>query len=87
MIERIAASSGGTDVLTRIYRLLSVRQREILWGYLLQTDTHELAFAMGVEVQTAHNELAIILQKLAIDSRTELLRQVFSALLERLKKS
>jgi DNA-binding CsgD family transcriptional regulator len=87
VIEEIVAASGGDDLLESIFSVLSLREREILWGLLRRTDAHELGYALGIEKQTVHNELAIIKEKLGIDSRPELVRRLFSALLARAKKS
>ncbi|MGI8978278.1 MAG: LuxR C-terminal-related transcriptional regulator [Pirellulaceae bacterium] len=73
--------------MARIFEKLSERERELLWGYLAQTDACELGYELEIQKQTAHNYLAIIAHKLGFDSRPELLRRVFSALLRRLKKS
>jgi hypothetical protein len=87
VIEQITASPGGDELLERIFAVLSTRDREILWGYLLQTDATELGYGLGIEKQSAQNDLAIIKEKLGIDTRPELFRRVFSALLAKLKKS
>jgi DNA-binding CsgD family transcriptional regulator len=71
----------------RIFLVLSGRDREILWGYLAQTDATKLGDKLGIEEQSVHNYLALIEQKLGFDSRAELLRRVFSALLGKRRKS
>lgn len=86
MIERIVASPGGDELLGRIFARLSPKNREVLWGYLLQTDAQELGHQLGIEKQSAQNNLATIKEKLGIDTRTELARRVFSALFWHLKK-
>ncbi len=87
VIERLAALSGGEELLARIFTVLSQREREILWGYHFQTDAHELGYELGIETQSAQNQLLTIKEKLGFVSRPELLRRVFAALLGRLKKS
>ena len=87
VIEDIVAVSSGDDLLERIFQVLSAREREILWSHLLQTGAQKLAYGLGIEKQTVHNDLKLIREKLGIDARPELLRRVFSALLARLKKS
>ena len=86
VIERIVASPGGDELLGRIFARLSPKDREVLWGYLLQTDAQELGHQLGIEKQSAQNNLATIKEKLGIDTRTELARRVFSALFWHLKK-
>ncbi len=87
VVETIATAPGGKEVLTRIATTLSTREREVLWAYLSETDTHELGCRLGIEKQTAHNYLAAIEQKLGFDSRTVLLSRVFSALLNKITNS
>jgi DNA-binding CsgD family transcriptional regulator len=87
VIERIVASPGGDELLELIFAVLSEREREILWSYHCQTDAQELGYELGIEKQSAHNDLAIIKGKLGIDTRPELSRRVFSALMGKLKKS
>jgi hypothetical protein len=86
VIEKIAARARPEDLLSRIFEKLSRRLREILWGYLSETDAQKLGSEMGLEEQSIHNSLAIIDQKLGFYSRAELSRSVFSALVARLKK-
>ena len=85
MIARIVATPGGDELLERVFTVLS--EREILWGYMTQTDAQELGFELGIEKQSAQNDLAIIKEKLGIDTRPELVRRLFSALMATLKKS
>ena len=87
VIEKIVAIPDGDELLARIFAVLSEREREILWGYHFQTDAHELGYELGIETQSAQNQLFIIKEKLGFVSRPELLRAVFAALLGRLKKS
>lgn len=87
VIQEIAAVPDGDDLLARIFAVLSTREREILWGYMAQTNSQELGFGLEIEMQTANNYLALIEHKLGFDSRPELLRRVFSAIIRKLKKS
>lgn len=87
VIQDMVAVSSGDDLLERMFQVLSAREREILWGYSLQTDAQELGYALGLEKQSVQNDLKLIREKLGIDTRPELLRRVFSALLAKVKKS
>lgn len=87
LIEKIAVTAGGDELLARIFAELSAREREILWGYMAQTDSQELGFGLDIEMQTANNYLALIEHKLGFESRPELLRRVFSAIIGKLRKS
>ena len=87
VIERIGASPGGNELLSLIFEKLTPGDRDFLWEYLSQTDTEKLASGQAIELQSAHNHLAIVMEKLGIKSRGELLRRIFSALLAKLKKS
>ena len=87
VIEKLVAIPDGDELLARIFTVLSEREREILWGYHFQTDAHELGYELGIESQSAQNQLLTIKEKLGFVSRPELLRRVFAALLGRLKKS
>lgn len=86
-IEKIAARPGGDELLARIAANLSRRERDLLWGYLAETDAQELGSGLGIEKQSVHNSLAIIAHKLGFDSRTEFLRRVFTAFFGKFKKS
>src|SRR4051794_35148461 len=86
-IEKIVAKSSENDLLERIGAILTKRERQLLWAYLAETDIHEVAYEVGMNYQTAHNHLAIIEEKLGIGSRTELLKEVFSAILKNIEKS
>lgn len=87
MIDKIVATASGNTLLARIATNISKRERDILWGYARQTDAYELAYTLDLEAQTVQNYLFAIQQKLNILSRTELLRQLFSAMLEKSKNS
>lgn len=87
VIEKIVASLGGDELLADIHTKLSQGDRDFLWAYLAHIGTQELASGQAIELQSAHNHLAIIMEKLGIKSRSEFLRRVFLAFLAKLKKS
>ncbi len=87
VIEKILAAPGGDEFLALIFANLSPGDRDLLWAYLAQTNTQDLATSQTIELQSAHNHLATIMDKLGIKSRGELLRRLFSALMAKLKKS
>jgi DNA-binding CsgD family transcriptional regulator len=87
VIARIAGIPGGDELLERIFTVLSERERDILWGSAFQTDATELGYELGIEKQSVQNHLVLIKEKLGFDSRPELFRRIFAALLGKLKKS
>lgn len=86
-IEKIAATPGGDELFARIGTELSKGERKLLWAFMLQTDTYALAYELDIENQSVHNCLFTIQQKLGFESRTELLREVLSAIVKKLRNS